>query len=87
MVEFGFLLTTCSPRWEAFSRELQKLLFGGLKLNKRSFVFDFDLGRLLNISKLHLSQVERLLIPRTLLPIVKDKFRDALWVCILPAEP
>ena len=58
-------------------------MFGGLKLNKRYF----DFGRLKNISILHLSQIERLPIPRTLLPIVKDKFRDALWVCILPAQP
>ena len=27
-------------------------------------------------------QVEMLTIPRTLVPAVKEKFRDALWVCI-----
>ena len=26
-------------------------------------------------------QVEMLTIPRTLVPAVKEKFRDALWVC------
>ena len=36
-------MSTSSSRWEVFLRELQKLSFGGLKLNKRSLVFDFDL--------------------------------------------
>ena len=39
-------MSTSSSRWEVFLRELQKLSFGGLKLNKRSLVLDFDLWQI-----------------------------------------